>query len=194
MVAFCTLILLNLQEPQISPSERRAIDRLEALGASVRVEEEKPTGYEIWIDFQDKATDEALELAASLKQLTTLRPMGGGFTDRGLRAFANHPRLWLLVVRSDKLNDASLEPISRISGLKKLDIMGAKLTTVGLNRLVRLKKLERLFLYGSQITDRDMEPLKKLTWLAQLMVPDTTSAATLAALRKALPKADISSI
>ena len=194
MVALSALVWLTIQDPKISPSERRTIDRLETLGASVRVEAEKPAGYEIWIDFQDRATDEALELAASLKELTALRPMGGGFSDRGLRAFANHPRLWLLVVRSDKLSDASLEPISRISGLKKLDIMGAKLTSVGLDRLVRLKKLERLFLYGSKFSDRDMEPLKKLTWLAQLMVPDTTSRATLAALKKALPKADISSI
>ena len=193
MLALCTLGCVLLQEPQVSATERRTIDRLEALGASVRVEAEKPGGHEIWIDFQGKASDEALKLAASLKELTALRPLGGGFTDRGLGALSSHPRLWLLVARSDKMNDASVEPISRITGLKKLDIMGAKLTSIGVGKLVRLKNLERLFLYASEVQDRDLEPLKKLIWLNQLVVPKSTSAATLSALQKALPKTDVSS-
>ena len=167
MAPVLALVWLTLQTPTLTEGEQRAVARLTAIGGSVRVEPEKPNGHEIWIDFEGKATDEAFELVASLSNVTAFRPMGGGFTDRGLRALIGHPRLWLLVARSDKMNDASLEPISRISGLKKLDIMGAKLTARGLAKLERLTKLERLFLYASSVSDRDCEPLKKLTWLGQ---------------------------
>ena len=194
MIAAYVLMYLALQEPKLSEGEQRAVDRLAALGGSVRVEPEKPNGYEIWVDFEGKATDEAFAVVGSLRHVTAFRPMGGGFSDRGLRALIGHPRLWLLVARSNVMTDASLEPISRISGLKKLDIMGATLTSKGLSKLQRLSKLERLFLYGSTLTDGDCAPLMKLNWLNELVVPKTISPTTLGALRKALPKAKVSSI
>lgn len=184
-----TLTLGHLPEPYRSQGER-----LVRLGASLRVEQEKPKPIEVWIDFDRPVSDDQLKQVAGMEPLTALRLLGRGFGDAGLANLKNLPRLWLLIVNSDRVTDKGAEAVSKLKGLRKLDFMFAKLTPRGLAHLHKLPKLEELYLHAAKIGEDALVPLAEMKGLRQLSLPKAISDQAVSRLRKALPNCRVSQI
>ena len=174
----------------LSATESASIEALKSLGADVRVEQP----LEVWVDFNQLVSDDQLKPLKGMGNLTVLRVLGEGLTNRGLDHIRDVPRLWLLVIRSKKVNDVGAEKISRVKTLKKLDFIGATLTIKGINHLTKLPKLEQLYLYGAKVTDEALKPLGTMKSLKILDLPQSIKPTTIEWLRNALPNTAIKQI
>ncbi len=174
----------------LSARESASIDLLRSSGADVRVEQP----LEVWVDFNNALTDDHLKPITGMRNLTALRVLHEGITNKGLDHIRDVPRLWLLVIISKKVDDVGTEKVSRIKTLTKLDFIGATLTTKGIRNLTKLPKLEQLYLYSAHVTDEALKPLGGMKTLKILDLPKTIKPQTIEWLRKALPTTAIKQI
>lgn len=127
------------------PSAAAAIQELEALGAEVRVDGDKPD-QPVWsVDLSEKpVTRDTLLL---------------------LRAF---PQLETLLLNDTAVDDRLVEVIVENDGLKELGLAGTHITDQGVARVAVLRSLEKLTLDRTTVTERG---LLMLAGLPNLDVP-----------------------
>lgn len=184
-------LLLGLIHQSAPPDLEAVAAQLRKTGATVQVSNVEDPAWEIWVDHNGPLKRDTFKPFRGVKRLTALRIFSDDLTDAHLRDIRDNPDLKLLVVMSKKLTDESTIPIAKMTELVKLDLNKGTWTATGLRRLTALKKLERLYLYNANISEDQLSPLAELKQVKLIDLPKSVSDATLAGLRKALPKAVI---
>jgi acetyl-CoA acetyltransferase len=97
------------------------------------------------------------------------------------------------VHRKCNASDKLLTLIVRFDRLRELSLHGASVTDAGMAHLIGLESLRLLNLRGTRITDASLPHLARLQGLDWLDIRETQfSAGAIAALRRALPRTNIS--
>ncbi|MGA2033983.1 MAG: hypothetical protein ABSG68_17180, partial [Thermoguttaceae bacterium] len=135
---------------------------------------------------------------AHLPDLTDLRELyleNVRLTDAAFGKIAQLPRLRTLALTNTPMNDARIEHLTALRELRQLSLSGyGRVTRAGLERLCALAGLQELDLYGTSVRefqDDDVMCLGNLRELRVLVLPDSVTAAGIAALRRALPNCHI---
>ncbi|HVX62786.1 MAG TPA: hypothetical protein VHC19_19360 [Pirellulales bacterium] len=131
-----------------------------------------------------------------LNRLTELRSLtlnGKQVTDESITPAATLVRLDNLTLNDTSVTGAGLARLGRLQELTTLNLGGSPIDDTVLARLKGLKKLRYLYLYNTNVTDAGLAHLKALPELQQVNLGGTkTTEAGVEALRKALPKANVS--
>jgi hypothetical protein len=139
--------------------------------------------------------DNDLQALAALKTLTELSLASTRVNDAGLASLKGLKQLRRLDLDGTAFRGAGLVYLKELTNLAELRLGCATLTDLfarQFSKLQGLKRLERLSLAGSRIGDDTLKQLHALTWLRELDLSGTrVSAASVAALRKALPQCRI---
>jgi hypothetical protein len=195
MTAWIVGLALLQGNPQGPPAAIEAVAaKLRKSGGEAIVANVGNGKWEIWFEFRTPASDASLRVLHDVKNLSAIRLLDGGFTDKGITFIKNLPDLEVLVLKSSDLTDACMTPISRLKSVKKLDLILAKLTSVGLTKLRAMPNLQQLYLYSARVKDADLEPLKSLQQLRLLNLPLSITDKKIEELRKSLPRTEITRI
>jgi internalin A len=157
---------------------------LEALAPLERLQE-----LNLW---HTQVTDAGLTEVARHENLQTLILTDLGVTDAGLEALAPLKNLRLLNVAQTRLTDAALKEVARHTKLQYLFLEGMPVTDAGLKELAHLTDLRGLYLGSRRVTDAGLKELARCQKLERLVVSGSVTEAGMAALKKELPKCNIS--
>jgi hypothetical protein len=152
-------------------SQKRAVERLRAAGATVKVDEKAPGQPAVQLEFGGSATDFAL--VTHLQSLRRVFLFGANVTDTHLEHLTSLPNLQSIELCTDFISDAGLERLSKLPRLRELRLLavGLCVTDRGLRHLGKLKNLESLsVIQVTEASDAWMTDLKGMLKLRKLEV------------------------
>jgi Leucine-rich repeat (LRR) protein len=151
-------------------SQANAIERIEKLGGSARVDPDQPDRPIVYVHLGlSKVTDDDLELLVAFPKLRELDLNGTKITNAGLvhlKALTNLKRL-VLSANID-ITDTGLANLRGLTRLEWLNLCITRATDAGLVHLRDLKALEYLQLRLTNISDAGLVHLKELKALNHL--------------------------
>lgn len=140
-----------------------------------------------------QVTGAALRHLNRLPELRSLTLSGKQVTDESIPPVTALARLNSLTLNDTSVTGAGLARLSRLKELTMLNLGSSPVDDTVLARLKGMKKLRYLYLYNTNVTDAGLAHLKALPELQHVNLNNTkTTEAAVEALRKALPKANIS--
>jgi hypothetical protein len=129
---------------------------------------------------------------AELPELVHFSANHVAFADEDAVHLESLPHLGWLQLGDTRISDAGLAELRHVPQLQFLVLNGTSVTDEGVNHIAACSNLERLMLADTAITDESVKELIKLKRLTYLSIGGTKiSDAGVAALRKALPNADV---
>lgn len=159
----------NLTKPADTSGEPAAIQKLGAMGISVR-----PVAQNL--DWKE----------------ATVRPQDTNKTAEAVALLRNIPTLVDLNLAGLKISDADLDHIAPLVNLVRLHLENTPVTDAGLAKLKGLKNLRYLNLYNTSVGDASIDTLKGMPNLSNLYLWQTKITDDgAAALKKAVPAASI---
>jgi len=134
-------------------------------------------------------TDAGAAHVATLPNLKCLCLTKSKLTDEALRHFSKLPRIEYLLLQQNRFTDKGLAYLKVMVQLKDLSVgLGqTDITDDNMRHLAGLKNLESLDLQSTRVTDAGLKHLYGLTKLKELDLPDATTHAGIAELKKTLP-------
>ena len=134
-------------------------------------------------------TDAGAAHVATLPNLKCLCLTKSKLTDEALRHFSKLPRIEYLLLQQNRFTDKGLAHLKDMVQLKDLSVgLGqTDITDDGMRHLAGLKNLESLDLQSTRVIDAGLKHLYGLTKLKELALPDATTHAGIAELKKKLP-------
>lgn len=159
----------NLTKPANTAGEADAIQKLGALGISVR-----PIAQNL--DWKE----------------ATVRPQDTNKVGEAVGLLRNIPTLVDLNLAGLKISDADLDHVATLENLVRLHLENTPVTDAGIAKLKGLKNLRYLNLYNTSVGDSSIDTLKGLPNLSNVYLWQTkVSDDGAAALKKAVPTANI---
>jgi hypothetical protein len=123
---------------------------------------------ELWLDFNSKYDDAAMDPIASLKKLRVLRFYGAAITDAGIVKITGLSQLENLQLGKSGVGDDALKIIAGFVRLKTLDLQYTRVTDAGMEHLKSLTELQWLCLKGTAVTHRGLANLRDMPELKSL--------------------------
>ncbi len=207
----CLLAFAPMTRADRSADEKKAVERIEKVGATVRVDESLPATARLKVSFarlDDKAaialkgsvqigsltiedasklTDRGLSILATLtglRELTLIRP---AVTNAGLSNLKSLKELRKLYLMDAKISD--LSAVKGLTKLEELDVSGTAITSAAASNIKSLADLQLLAVSKTKFGDAGVEQLHELTHLKVLdAVNSDVSVKGAVALEKAIPK------
>ncbi len=148
----------------------------------------------ICLHLTDTSIADLRPLSPRLHAISTLRMENSHLTDAGIEPLSRAIRLTDLTIAGSRITDAGLDHLASLTSLRCLRLDRSAITDAGLARLKSLRSLETLSLTETKLTDSSVETLAGFPSLTSLDLGQSgISPAGIERLRKALPKARISS-
>lgn len=180
--------------------ERKAIQKIELLGGSIRSSVSLPQQPVVAISFyRYRATQVAVQppIRFNEKYMRLLKPFpllatldlgNNEVSDEGLNALKEIKSLRALNLEGTKVTDAGLKYLGELPELQSLSLSHTGISDVGLQEIGRLTRLKKLVLSQTEITDQGLKDLAGLKELNLLDLRDTpTTVAGQKLLAKSLP-------
>lgn len=145
-----------------TPGERKAIEEVEASGASIRP---IASGFTLqqanFRGLGTNATDQTIAPLKSIPNLYDLNLSGTAVTDAGMANLEGLTNLSILHLEKTGITDAGLAHLSGLNRLTYLNLYGTRVSDAGLDALKGLTHLEHLYLWQSQVTEAGAKRLAK---------------------------------
>ena len=128
---------------------------------------------ELWLDFNSKYDDAAMDPISNLKKLRVLRFYTAPITDAGIAKIKGLTQLEDLQLGNSRVGDAAMQTIAGFVKLKTLDLQHTLVTNAGLEHLKPLTKLQWLCLNGTAVNGRGLASLSGMTEMKWLSLEGT---------------------
>jgi mono/diheme cytochrome c family protein len=152
----------GLTPPKDTAAEQPAIDKLAAMGISVRPIAQNMNWKEATVRPQDPAaTSKAIEQLKNIPSLVDLNLAGLKLNDSDLANIEPLKNLLRLHLENTPITDAGTAHIKGLTNLRYLNLYNTPITDASVDNLKGLTHLHNLYLWQTKITDDGAATLKK---------------------------------
>jgi hypothetical protein len=157
-----TLLAQEKAPPQRSDAEKKALAKIQQLGAFAMELAQNDPRLEVSYHLMDKEiTADHLAPLKVLKGVVHLNLRGRAVTDDMLGQIKDLTTLTRLHLEKTKVTDKGLVHLKGFVNLEYLNLYGTEVSDAGLASLEGMKKLKSLYLWQTKVTDAGVAKLKK---------------------------------